>query len=179
MTLIFGEPTNVTVSAIQLSLGLVSGLLIGLVSWRSSETVYLASFPAEDDPSAYYPWGNERADDPKKFEAQFRRDWQSMPHRDVVDLANLNKLKEELIASDLGPIIAATISLVPEKYIHSIYFSDEFCPLCLESTVMSDRLASSLHAKFESIENISSCAWVHRLCFESLPLREDLPGFPI
>ncbi|MEQ1762843.1 MAG: hypothetical protein ABL984_06805 [Pyrinomonadaceae bacterium] len=178
VTLIFDEPIDIAMITVRLILGFLGGLLIGWFAWLSNEKVFFASSASEEQSSVYYPWGKEQEEDPEKFDADWKRDWQSMPHRDVVDLTNLNKVKADLIGTDFGQIISATISLAPEKYISGLYIQDEICPLCLESTVSSERLAGSLSLTFEKIDNIGSCIWVHKQCFESLPLRDDLPRFP-
>ena len=83
-----------------------------------------------------------------------------------------------MIVADAGSIVSATISLAPEKYVSGLYIKDDVCPLCLGSTDAANRMAASLHLTFEKLSNIGSCDWVHKQCFETLPLRNDLPGFP-
>lgn len=170
--LIFGEPTNIASFTARLIFGFLFGLVLGIFAWRSNERLFLARS------ADCHAWGKEQADDPEKFDAEWRRDWQSMPHREVVDLTNLNECKRDMIGADAGSIISATISLAPVKYISGLYIKNDVCPLCLGSTDVADRMAASLHLTFEKLSNIGSCAWVHKECFESLPLRNDLPGFP-
>lgn len=172
VSLIFEEPVNIFGVTVRLILNFFAGLLVGWFVWRSNERAFLANA------AAYYPWGEEQAKDPEKFDAEWRRDWESMPHREVVDLTSVNSIRENLGGADFGKIVAATIASTPEKYISETCFHDENCPLCLQSTISTNRLAGSLYPTFEKIDNLGFGVWVHKKCFESLPLRDEQPGVP-
>lgn len=192
--LTYGE-VDVIMSAVRFILLFLAGLLIGRLSWRSGEAVYLANekyngssefgwneseksysaFLDEDENSNYLPWSHDLREDPEQF-AEWQSNWQSMEHRRIVDLTNVNK--GALFGYDLGPIVSATISLVPEQYVSGVYFQNEICPLCLSSTISSKRSPANLQPRFENLEGLAACVWVHNDCFEDLPLENNLPGFP-
>ena len=109
-------------------------------------------------------------------EGEWEREWASMEVRSVPDLQRARAL--DIFKIDLGPLLSATISRVPTQFVDRLYFSDDDCAICSESTLGMDRSAACLSVRFQRIENLAAGIWVHKTCFERLPPTDVRPPIP-
>ncbi len=112
---------------------------------------------------------------PEEF-AEWKRLWQSMPHRKVEDIANIDT--HRYLGYDFGKLISATISLAPEQFIEGLYFPAYECPICLLATTPNDSIAASLNPIFEQIQGSGVFVRVHSECFETQTLSDEPTPFP-
>src|SRR5437868_4942018 len=115
---------------------------------------------------------------------EWNRRWSSMPHKHISDVAALDFHRD----AGLGAVRSATISLVPPEYVGGSFvggsfvggsfFATDVCPLCSKSTEPVQRIAASLHPKFERITGVSFGVWVHQSCFDRLEVSDQPTPFP-
>jgi hypothetical protein len=121
------------------------------------------------------PWNPDLRENEEEF-AEWQRIWQSMEHRQVPDASVIDPIR--YFSYDFGNLLSATISLAPTQYVAGLYFPVNECPLCSSAASIEYSLPASLNAGFEKIEALGVFVWVHRNCFEQLPLLQELPPFP-
>ena len=115
------------------------------------------------------------ADDRDRTE--WERAWRSMEHRSVPDPSVLEIGK--LVNDDFGVVASSTITRAPEQFVDLLYFSSEECILCsMMIEEQAQKIPASLNLKFESINSLGFSVWVHRKCFEALPLSKDTGPIP-
>ncbi|MBP6211981.1 MAG: hypothetical protein KA447_02990 [Pyrinomonadaceae bacterium] len=79
---------------------------------------------------------------------------------------------------DVGEILSATISTVPEEYRSNVYIQSDDCALCGLSTSDEDFLLANLNPVFDKIGGLGFGVRAHHQCFESLPLSDEHPPIP-
>ncbi|MBK9152901.1 MAG: hypothetical protein IPM25_01500 [Chloracidobacterium sp.] len=122
-----------------------------------------------------FPWRPDLCENEEEF-AEWQRIWQSMEHRQIPDASVIDPVR--YFSYDFGNLVSATVSLAPVQYVKGLYFPVNECPLCYSDASNKDSLPASLNARFERIKALGVFVWVHRDCFEKLPLLQELPPFP-
>lgn len=108
---------------------------------------------------------------------EWERAWRSMEHRRVPDPSTLGF--EKLVNSDFGIVESAAITEAPSHFVDFLYFSKEECALCSRFIEgHTQKIPASLSLDFERIKNLGICVWVHRRCFEALPVSYDPASIP-
>lgn len=79
---------------------------------------------------------------------------------------------------DVGELVSATISTVPEEYRSNVYIQSNDCVMCGQSTSDDDSLVANLNPVFERITGLGFGVRAHQRCFESLPLSDEHPPIP-
>ncbi len=108
---------------------------------------------------------------------EWDRVWSSMELRKVEDATKVDV--QALFRHDFGPSISVLVSKIPEQYIAKMYFPTKDCPLC--SNPANDpetTFAASLTLEFERIKRLGVSVWVHRECFDKLPISDKPTPVP-
>ena len=120
---------------------------------------------------------NENTTAEEQDRAEWDRLWSSMETREVERATELDL--ETLFQMDFGPPLSAVASKVPEQYIEKMYYPTRFCPLCTQPASNFESIyAASLSIEFERIKNLGVSVWIHRECFDSLPLSDKPSPVP-
>ncbi|CAN5390754.1 hypothetical protein BH10ACI3_BH10ACI3_09400 [soil metagenome] len=107
---------------------------------------------------------------------EWDREWQSMEYRRIEELSFPKTSMD--FDPEMGELLSATIAKAPPQHIDRLYFRNEECPICSESTMPENRIAASLYPIFGRLKGLGFSVWCHPACFESLPLSDDPTHFP-
>jgi len=100
--------------------------------------------------------------------------WRKAEVRTVTALADVH-IEPGL---EVGEILSATISTVPDEFRSKIYIQSSDCALCGRSTSEEDFLLASLNPVFEKINGLAFGVRAHHQCFESLPVSDEPAPIP-
>ena len=108
---------------------------------------------------------------------EWNRIWSARECREIENTDKIDPAK--FFNLDLGPPLSALVSKIPDQYIKDLFFPTDICPICGEiAEDPATRYAVSLHPEFERIKALGASVWVHKTCFEVLPVSDKPTPIP-